>query len=341
MLLLDGGMLLSQRALSSDPESHVAERSVSDALSLQRAEQHFAHTLALVRNTVRAFQEQELTGVAEVQEAASGILRALCEDADVTVAAAFDLDAGKQAFNERLLRQSVRTSVLSVAVGLEMSLSLENLLHLGTAGLTCDLSLFRRGSPDEPEGAPTRESDQPRIAMHPQQTFEALARLRNVPGPVLLSILHHHELVDGSGYPYGLSPGKVPPLPWILGLVQAYLELTEPLYGGRGYLPADSIAYLMHHTLRGRFDITATRALLRVVSAYPIGSMVKLNDQSVGRVVGRATADALQPVVRVGDETWDLGHSELKVVEPVEDEEQPQQRLPVSRFDERLWLLGS
>lgn len=341
VLLLAGGVRLSQPLRSSELESGIVQYSGSEALSLQRAEQHFAHTLTLIRSTVRAFQEQELTGVAEVQEAATGILRALCEDADVTVAAAFDLEAGKQAFNERLLRQSVRTAVLSVAVGLEMALPLESLLHLGTAGLTCDLSLFHRGSPDEPAGAPTREADHARIVAHPQQTFDALAKLRNVPGPVLLSILHHHEPVEGGGCAYRLSPGKALPLPWILSLVQAYLELTEPLYGGRGYLPADSVAYLMHHTLRGQFDIAATRALLRVVSAYPIGSMVKLSDQSVGKVVGRATGDAMHPVVRIGEQTRDLGHTQLNVVEPIENEEQPQQRLPVSRFDERLWLLDA
>lgn len=340
VLLLNGAMLLAQQPLGSGAESPLAGRCDENLLSLQRTEQHFAHTMFLVEKTVRAFQERELVSIAEMQEASSGILRLLCDDADVAVAVALERNAGARAFNDRLLRQSVRTSVLSVAVGLEMSLSLENLLHLGTAGLTCDLSLFCHGSHDEPAGALSKETDQKRIEMHPQQTFESLARLRNVPGPVLLSILHHHELVDGSEY-QGLRPGKTPPLPWILGLVQAYLELTEPLYGGVGYLPADTIAYLMYHTLRGRFDLTATRALLRVVSAYPIGSMVKLSDQSVAKVVGRSAGDALQPVVRVGDEIWNLQHSELKVVEPVESEEQPQRRLPVSRFGEPLWLLAT
>lgn len=341
VLLLGGEMLLSQPSIDSGPRTRIAERCDYDPLSLQRTEQYFAQTTSLVEKTVGAFQAQDLTSLAGMQEAASGILRSLCHDADLAVAVALELAPEKQAFNERLLRQSVRTSVLSVAIGLEMSLSLENLLHLGTAGLTCDLSLFCRGSCDEPAGIPSKEADQARIRTHPQQTFESLARLRNVPGPVLLSILHHHELVDGSGYPHGLSPGKAPPLPWILGLVQAYLELTEPLYGGVGYQPADTIAYLMYHTLRGRFDIAATRALLRVVSAYPIGSMVKLSDQRVGKVVRRATGDALRPLVRIGDETCDLRHSDLRVVQPIVTEEQPQQRLPVTHFHQRLWMLAT
>lgn len=337
--MLAEGVVLAQPRFPSDADSRVAERSDHDPLARRRTERHFAQTISLIRKTVVAFQEHDLTSIEEMQTSASEILRSLVDDADLAVAVALELDSGKQAFNERLLRQSVRTSVLSVAIGMEMSLPLENLLHLGTAGLTCDLSLFCRGSHNEPVGAPSKESDQARVRMHPQQTFESLARLRNVPGPVLLSILHHHEGIDGSGASNGLSPAKAAPLPWILRLVQAYLELTEPLYGGVGFLPADSIAYLMYHTIRGRFDMAAMKALLRVVSAYPIGSLVKLSDQSVGKVVRRATGDPLRPMVRIGQQACDLSDSDLEVVQPLENKVQPQQRLPISRFDELLWLV--
>jgi putative two-component system response regulator len=64
-------------------------------------------------------------------------------------------------------------------------------------------------------------------------------------------VRHHHERLDGSGYPDGLSGDAVPLLAQIVGIVDCYEALT----GGRPYQPARdpdaAIAVLRDHVRRG------------------------------------------------------------------------------------------
>ena len=58
-----------------------------------------------------------------------------------------------------------------------------------------------------------------------------------------------------------------------------------------------SIEEILFAAHRGRFDAGAVRTLLRVVSLYPVGSCVWLNDGRIGRVV-RSNPDSVdRPVI--------------------------------------------
>ena len=87
-------------------------------------------------------------------------------------------------------------------------------------------------------------------------------------------VRHHHERLDGSGYPDGLSGDQVPLLAQIVGVVDTFEALTTP----RPYQQAVSIdgafSVLRQHVHRGwrRDDLVET--FMAVVSRLHIGDTV-------------------------------------------------------------------
>jgi HD-GYP domain-containing protein (c-di-GMP phosphodiesterase class II) len=153
----------------------------------------------------------------------------------------------------------------------------------------------------------------------------------------LQAIRQHHELIDGTGFPHGLADDRICLAARIIGLTQAYLSLTSPLDGREGFVPADSVAYLLYHSLKGRFCLKVMQALVHVISVYPQGSTVRLADQRTGTVVRCAANDPMRPVIRLDGEICDLGQSPNRIVEPTPGPAALQKRLPTRFLKEILW----
>jgi HD-GYP domain-containing protein (c-di-GMP phosphodiesterase class II) len=64
------------------------------------------------------------------------------------------------------------------------------------------------------------------IQVHPHTTVDLLSQIE-FSDQVKKAILHHHEHWDGSGYPNGLKGHQIPVLSRILGVLDAYLSMTE------------------------------------------------------------------------------------------------------------------
>lgn len=66
------------------------------------------------------------------------------------------------------------------------------------------------------------------LAQHTQLGYNALKEQRGFPGEVLDVVLHHHEMLDGTGYPDGLRGQQISDIVRIMTLVDTYASLLEP-----------------------------------------------------------------------------------------------------------------
>ncbi len=62
---------------------------------------------------------------------------------------------------------------------------------------------------------------------HPRRGYEALAAQGGFPPEMLDVILHHHELLDGSGYPHNLSDNQISDIVRLTTIVDIYSALIE------------------------------------------------------------------------------------------------------------------
>jgi putative nucleotidyltransferase with HDIG domain len=97
-------------------------------------------------------------------------------------------------------------------------------------------------------------SDQERaeICQHTRRGYDVLAAQGGFPAEMLDVVLHHHELLDGSGYPNGLSGNQISDIVRLTTIVDIYAALVEK----RAYrLPfAHARAFALMEGMGGKLD---------------------------------------------------------------------------------------
>lgn len=78
---------------------------------------------------------------------------------------------------------------------------------------------------DKPGKLTDEEMDH--IRQHPRLGFEALADEGSFPPEMLDVVLHHHEFLDGSGYPHGLKADRISDIVRLTTIVDIHAALVE------------------------------------------------------------------------------------------------------------------
>jgi DNA-binding CsgD family transcriptional regulator len=116
-----------------------------------------------------------------------------------------------------------------------------------------------------------------RVRMHPYLTERMLASSPGLAELAAIAVLHHERL-DGSGYPRGLSGNAIPTTGRVLAAADRYATLTAERPHRAAYRPDDAAAVLRDDVRAGRVDGPAVEAVLtagghrvRRQGAWPAG----------------------------------------------------------------------
>jgi HD-GYP domain-containing protein (c-di-GMP phosphodiesterase class II) len=132
---------------------------------------------------------------------------------------------------------------------------------LRRAGLIHDLGRLgvSNGIWDKP--GPLTQAEFERVRLHPYLTDRMLARV-SVLGPSREIAARHHERLDGSGYPRGLTAASLTPSDRLLAAADAYHAMTEPRPHRAPLDPERAFRDLRADVSAGRLDGTAVDAVL-------------------------------------------------------------------------------
>jgi HD-GYP domain-containing protein (c-di-GMP phosphodiesterase class II) len=151
---------------------------------------------------------------------------------------------------------------LAAEAGRVAGLSSAEVTDLRRAGLLHDLGRLgvSTGIWDKP--GPLTETEFERVRLHPYLTDRMLARIPAL-APVREIAARHHERLDGSGYPRGLTAAMLTPSDRLLAAADGYHALVEPR-PHRPALEADAAARSLRAQVRGGLlDGDAVNAVLR------------------------------------------------------------------------------
>jgi HD-GYP domain-containing protein (c-di-GMP phosphodiesterase class II) len=150
---------------------------------------------------------------------------------------------------------------LASAAALALGLPPDEADLVRRAGYLHDLG--RLGVPNSiwEKTGPLTPAEWERIRLHPYLTDRMLSA-SNVLAPIAAIAARHHERLDGSGYPHGLTAASLTPTARLLAVADVYAAITEP----RPHRPphsADEAATVVRREVRaGRLDGGAAEAVL-------------------------------------------------------------------------------
>ncbi|MCP9451946.1 MAG: DUF3391 domain-containing protein [Nitrospira sp.] len=204
-------------------------------------------------------------------------------------------------FDQSLAAHSLDTCILALAVSVEYGLDHAAQLHLGTGALLHDVGYVRlpRNLVRKRHEEGCTEEERILLRQHPSLGLTVLTAWNNIPDEVTHIIRHHHERVDGSGFPDGLHCTSLSLLAQIVGMVDWYDSMVSRRGGRPTMLPHDAVRRLFLSAKEGSFEPTLIETAVRVVGVYPIGSLVLLNTGEQAIVVGLNSEARLKPKVLI------------------------------------------
>jgi putative nucleotidyltransferase with HDIG domain len=199
--------------------------------------------------------------------------------------------------DEYTYMHSVSVCALMVALARQLGLDENQTRETGLAGLLHDVG--KMVMPEDVLNKPGKLTDEEFAVMksHPERGHEILLKSGMASEGTLDVCLHHHEKMDGSGYPYRLQGDRIS----LYARMGAICDVYDAITSNRPYKAAwDASDSLMRMAKwEGHFDPAIFQAFVKSVGIYPLGSLVKLHSGRLGVVIEQNPGNLTKPVLRV------------------------------------------
>ena len=281
--------------LHAEVSGNAEQRQRHGVMEKRRATDVYRRAEQALTAVASAIQRQDPLEVAELSALANDIAESIGRNDQLVVQAL----AGPS--GSTLITNLVNVSILATKVGSGLGYYGQELQRLTLAGLIHDIGLFAVPQSIVTKSGRLTHEERTLIEQHPELGYQLVRTL----GPewewLAVVVRQAHERWNGRGYPNRLKGRDVHEMAQIIGAVDVFDALVTPRPYRRRFFPHEAVRELIVAE-RSAFPREIMKALVEQLSAYPVGTLVRLTTGEIGSVVGINVQFPLRPVVAVDTE---------------------------------------
>ena len=195
-----------------------------------------------------------------------------------------------------LITNLVNVAILATKVGAGLGYHGKELERLTFAGLLHDIGLFAVPQSLITKSGRLTRDERTLIEQHPELGYQAIRKAGPKYDWLAQVVRQAHERWNGQGYPNKLKERQISEFAQIIGVVDVFDALVSPRGYRRRFFPHEAVRELIVAE-RTAFPREVVKALVEQLSAYPLGTSVRLTTGEVGSVIRVNTRYPLRPIV--------------------------------------------
>ena len=199
---------------------------------------------------------------------------------------------------EHAYSHSVNVAALAVFLCLRMRISKDKIKEIAIGSLLHDIG-YRLVKTDmrDRKYQDYSEKEKKELQMHVIYGYEAVQELDWLSTSAKDIILHHHEYMDGTGYPMHIDHDKIRLGARIVAVCDTFDRLVYGLLE-EPMKVHEAIEYIVAKS-GTNFDSKVVDVFKRSIAAYPNGTMVRTNEGEAGVVLRQNKEMPTRPVIRI------------------------------------------
>ena len=210
-----------------------------------------------------------------------------------------------------LMEHSINLSVLMGIFAKSMKVDRETMHQAMVGALLHDIGKIM--VPDDILHKPGKLDDN-EFARMKQHVVYSRDLLKKTPGIHSLTVnvaAQHHERIDGSGYPEGLTGCQICREGKMVAITDVYDAITADRCYHKGLAPTAALKKLLEWS-GSHFEESLVHKFIRSMGIYPVGSLVMMESGRLAVVIEASEKDQTRPIIKV------MYNSRLKQFIPTE-----------------------
>ena len=203
-----------------------------------------------------------------------------------------------QTFDNYTYIHSIDTGIMAIFLGISMKLNESELKELSIGAILHDIGKTKIDKDIITKPGKLTNEEFEKIKQHPIYGKEILEKDFSMSNKILKAVEHHHERVDGNGYPYGLAKNQISKFAKIIGVCDVYDATSNDRCYRKKFNPSDAYELILAGC-GNAFDEEIVKNFKKTFSVFPLGVCLKLSNGVEGYVIKQNKNFPDRPVIRV------------------------------------------
>ncbi|MBN1127653.1 MAG: HD domain-containing protein [Chitinispirillaceae bacterium] len=207
--------------------------------------------------------------------------------------------SGTKHADEYVFHHSLNVCLLSINIAAAFGYNEQQIAEIGMGALLHDIGMLL--IPDHIRFKVARLSVDERfeIQKHPILGLHLLEKVKNLPPAVPYVAYHAHERENGRGYPKQRNGRLIHGFAKVVQIADMYEAMCSPRPYRAAMIPFRAMAHLIFLSRTGVVSPGILKAFLKYVSLFPVGSLVELSDNTIGKVVQSNGTSYSKPIISI------------------------------------------